>query len=104
MQKSINLRCFNSDEYSSIISIITNKRKPQARMRERVIVVVLSVCLSVCNALILENTDNGMSLLRTNFYCATFFNSGLIIEKTRSFQLRGRYHQLSWATPPSVTS
>ncbi len=37
------------------------------------------------------------------FYCATFFNFGLIIEKMRSFQLHGKY-QLLWATPPSVMS
>ena len=37
------------------------------------------------------------------FIVLLFFYFGLIVEKTRSFQLRGMYQHL-WAIPPSVTS
>ncbi len=41
-----------------LIALIILVLLTSARMRERVIVVILSVCLSVCHALISEITDN----------------------------------------------
>ncbi len=74
-------------------------------MHERVIVVILFVCQSVCHALILGQLtiDLGMNLLRTKrqdlSLCYVFLAYSC---ENAKLSAPCRY-QLLWVTPPSIT-